>query len=288
MRNTTVKVKNIGLAVFGLLVLCLWLLAIPLKARDISEADLIRTMQELIEEASKFSQDLAQYLDTMGEDWEFWFRKGNHTNPVTHMIYFSQPDLRKYLELINKETDPGKKAKLKEAFKWDYIEIILHEAGHRKYLVETKANENPFEEDKRPPELQRAEEEIRNTTGLINRLIAILYQLNKIICGETPSTPSDGAKGLVYPFKGNLEFMLQAGLAFGSLSGFKGTVTDQAGKNLDVILGKEEQATGYWLPLYLAGAMTDQQQAARVSPGGLGISLGLRYSFGNKPAPAYR
>jgi len=91
--------------------------------------------------------------------------------------------------------------------------------------------------------------------------------------------------GLAYPFKGNLEFMLQTGLNFGSLSGFKGTVTDQAGKNLDVILGKEEQATGYWLPLYLASAMTDQQQTVGVSPGGLGISLGLRYSFGNKPAP---
>lgn len=192
MRKKVVKVKNNRVAIFGLLVLSFWLTAMPVKAEE-TPITPESAMENFLNEAKKFNQQVNNsFNDLMGQypvdesgkmrGWEFGEKDYDYVDPDTHKIYFSRSELIGYLEQIKKEEDQAKKAELEENLKWIYIEKILHEAGHRKALISGKAYKDNVDA-----------EEVRNATELINRLIDILEQLNKIICGKTTSTGAGGA-----------------------------------------------------------------------------------------------
>jgi hypothetical protein len=156
----------------------------PLRAQEnITDEEMDEQMQEYIEEAKKYSKELADFFDEKGTDWRFWDGDHDRTNPdpsTGHIIEISRPQLRAVLNSIQNAPNPQEKTKRERKYKYQYVLNLLHEAGHRKALRTGTGYKN----------LEDVEE-VRNMAELNNRLIDILHELNKIISGQKPG-PGDG------------------------------------------------------------------------------------------------
>jgi hypothetical protein len=137
------------------------------QQQEITDDEMRRAAARYIPEAKKYSKYLADYLD----DWTLDDRENNETDRRTGRIYISRPQIRASLEAIRR-AEGADKARLEAEFKWRMIDVWLHEAGHSRAV---KKNYYRF---------TLAAEEDRNCTELINRLITLLENLNKILCNQ--------------------------------------------------------------------------------------------------------
>ena len=146
-------------------------------------------VERFIIEAKKFSRELAPFLD----DWGLHDREDHETSRRTGRINLSRPQLEAALEVLKKADEDARrtgsnaeKERLERNFKWSMIEILLHEAGH------SRAVKN------RRHKFTVADEEDRNITELLNRLIDLLGNINDILCNRNHEgrKRADGAEML--------------------------------------------------------------------------------------------
>jgi hypothetical protein len=135
---------------------------------EITEEKMIEFVEKHIIEAKKFSSELAQFFD----DWVLHNGLNHETSRTTGQIKISRPQIRITLEAIRDASNEADRAGIKETSGWSMIEVLLHEAGHRRAVIN------------RRHKFANAEEEDRNVTELVNRLIDILENLNDILCNR--------------------------------------------------------------------------------------------------------
>lgn len=159
-----------------------------LRMADVTQADLDAELKKMIDVAKKVSKELGEFLDfPEGVNFDDVDQTctgkikpdGGNTKENTR-IRISRKQWRGALAEIEAETDEEKRAALVKKFFREFLEQLLHEASHRKGIVDGKADFG-----------SPAGEEMRNTEALIKRLIELIEKLK----GNKPLDDGEGLKG---------------------------------------------------------------------------------------------
>ncbi len=157
------------------------------KRADVCEEEMREFIRRAIEEAKKYSLRLAEYLKKMqGEErfWDLWNNRDNKTDDGSGMIKISRRQISQTLRKI-KSLSGDQKIREEEYLMEFWVEVILHEAGHRRAVKKGSAVKPQYHE------------EVRNADELINIMINLLERINQWLCGGTPDPNGDG-KGIDY------------------------------------------------------------------------------------------
>ncbi len=149
------------------------------RETEITGADLRRALRSYINNAKNVSRELAAYLN----DVVLAVVNKSGTDRRTARIRIKVQELLRLLRLYRRQTDPEKKAKMEEELKREYVNLLLHEAGHAKAVRRGVAG----------PSTPENTEEMRNRKEMINRLIDLLGRLKEREGGAPPTKAPDGA-----------------------------------------------------------------------------------------------
>lgn len=153
--------------------------AAPPAEPVVCEEQLKVALTGYIENAKRFSQELAEYLDNV----ILVPGSGNSTDARTGQIKIGKKGLRDALRMLAKENDPAKRARLEEELKRQMVDTLLHEAGHSKAVRTGQADVLG----------SLSKQEIANGKDLVKRMIGLLERLNQRLRNETVTLGPDGA-----------------------------------------------------------------------------------------------
>lgn len=151
---------------------------------DVTDAELNDELAKLIAEVSKVSKELAEFLK---DHVEYSDDPENHTTLIdptggktkanTHIL-INKAAIKAALALIKAANDDDRPGMEEQLFR-QLLDVLLHEASHRKAIVDGTYRDGAQEED-------------RNTTALIQRLIDLLKKLKT----NLPTAPAAGKQAL--------------------------------------------------------------------------------------------
>lgn len=161
---------------------------------DVTNAELDAELAKMIAEASKVSKELAEFLKdnvSYSDDEDNNTGLINQTKGKTKAntrIRISKKQIKEALAAI-KEAADGEKAGSRESLFRQFLEVLLHEASHRKGFIDGVNG------------VGIPEEEDRNTKALIKRLLDLLKKMKTHLPGQPPAGQQDlgdgdGLKGL--------------------------------------------------------------------------------------------